>query len=264
MTGEQQASDALRALTREPVQLSDEGLRVVLAALPSTTQRRAWVRLLPDRRLQSMFSATKFVVAGVIVALFGGFLLAGVLPLKPSDDPQPAAVASAPASASPQASPTVTPSMEPTTAPEAVVRTDLVPDVALTVEEVASGVYRILDDGAGHDLATPMSAVLPIDDTGGLWIVSDPRRSMIRLGESGSASWERPWSAMSASIKVAADGTVWALRDSERVGRTALYRLDGTTWIEQPLPHQNDSDGVPGEARESAFESRPTDGCGWH
>jgi hypothetical protein len=33
----------------------------------------------PKWRFQSMFSATKFVVAGVIVALFGGFLLSGVL-----------------------------------------------------------------------------------------------------------------------------------------------------------------------------------------
>jgi hypothetical protein len=33
----------------------------------------------PKWRFQPMFSATKFVVAGVIVALFGGFLLSGVL-----------------------------------------------------------------------------------------------------------------------------------------------------------------------------------------
>jgi hypothetical protein len=33
----------------------------------------------PKWRFQSMFSATKFVVAGAIVALFGGFLLSGVL-----------------------------------------------------------------------------------------------------------------------------------------------------------------------------------------
>ena len=33
----------------------------------------------PKRRFQTMFSATKFIVAGAIVALFGGFLLAGVL-----------------------------------------------------------------------------------------------------------------------------------------------------------------------------------------
>ena len=38
-------------------------------------QQRGWLPPLP--RFRSMFSATKFVVAGVIVALFGGFLLLG-------------------------------------------------------------------------------------------------------------------------------------------------------------------------------------------
>ena len=42
----------------------------------------------PKWRFQSMFSATKFVVAGAIVALFGGFLLAGVL-TQPSDETVP-------------------------------------------------------------------------------------------------------------------------------------------------------------------------------
>ena len=44
----------------------------------------------PKWRFQTMFSATKFVVAGAIVALFGGFLLAGVL-TQPSDESVPAA-----------------------------------------------------------------------------------------------------------------------------------------------------------------------------
>ena len=39
-----------------------------------------------------MFSALKFVAAGVIVALFGGFLLAGVL-TTPSDEEMAPAVA---------------------------------------------------------------------------------------------------------------------------------------------------------------------------
>lgn len=47
----------------------------------------------PNWRFQSMFSAAKFVVASAIVALFGGFLLAGLL-TQPSDDPLPAAHAS--------------------------------------------------------------------------------------------------------------------------------------------------------------------------
>jgi hypothetical protein len=67
----------------------------------------------PKWRFQSMFSATKFVVAGAIVALFGGFLLTGFL-TQPSDQQPPAVGASAAGSpegrveATPTASATVT------------------------------------------------------------------------------------------------------------------------------------------------------------
>jgi hypothetical protein len=47
----------------------------------------------PRLAFQSMFSATRFVVAGAIVALFGGLLLAGML-TQPSDDRLPAVGAS--------------------------------------------------------------------------------------------------------------------------------------------------------------------------
>ena len=50
----------------------------------------------PKWSLQSMFSATKFVVAGVIVALFGGFLLSGVLTQPREDESVPAAVVATP------------------------------------------------------------------------------------------------------------------------------------------------------------------------
>ena len=43
----------------------------------------------------TMFSAVKFIAAGVIVALFGGFLLAGVL-TTPDGDVLPAAVTESP------------------------------------------------------------------------------------------------------------------------------------------------------------------------
>ena len=64
----------------------------------------------PKWRSQSMFSATKFVVAGAILALFGGFLLAGVL-TQPSEEQMPAVGASA--------SPEVNPTVVPTSAPQA-------------------------------------------------------------------------------------------------------------------------------------------------
>jgi Tol biopolymer transport system component len=44
-------------------------------------------------RIPSLFSATRFVVAGTVVALFGGLLLAGLPSLAPSDDWAPAASA---------------------------------------------------------------------------------------------------------------------------------------------------------------------------
>ena len=51
----------------------------------------------------TMFSALKFVAAGVIVALFGGFLLAGVLTTPQSDEMAPAAVTESPSPVSKQA-----------------------------------------------------------------------------------------------------------------------------------------------------------------
>jgi hypothetical protein len=65
----------------------------------------------PKWRFQSMFSATKFVVAGAIVALFGGFLLTGVLTQQPSDEPLPAVGASASASPRDLDSEAMTPSV---------------------------------------------------------------------------------------------------------------------------------------------------------
>jgi len=72
-----------------------------------------------------MFSATKFIVAGVIVALFGGYLLAGVLTPQPSDDSLPAAVS--PASTEPDASKVAAPTTEVTNAPERTATADLLP-----------------------------------------------------------------------------------------------------------------------------------------
>ena len=53
---------------------------------------------------RTFFSATKFAAAAAIVAVFGAFLLLGVL-LPPSDDQEPAASASPDASVSPKPSP---------------------------------------------------------------------------------------------------------------------------------------------------------------
>ncbi len=93
----------------------------------TTTQSPKW-------RFQSMFSATKFVVAGVIVALFGGFLLSGVLTQR-SDEPLPAVGASASAQAEPTEASTSAP--EPTAQAEDVEGTGpVLAWEAVTEEEV--------------------------------------------------------------------------------------------------------------------------------
>jgi uncharacterized lipoprotein YbaY len=53
----------------------------------------------PTRRFPSMFSALKFVAASVIVALFGAFALAGILPSGSPEQAPPAAQATAPGTA---------------------------------------------------------------------------------------------------------------------------------------------------------------------
>ena len=69
----------------------------------------------PKWHSQSMLGATKFVVAGAIVALFGGFLLAGLL-AQPTDERLP---------------PTATADLLET----------------LETEEVGPGVFHVLSDG---------------------------------------------------------------------------------------------------------------------
>jgi hypothetical protein len=73
-------------------------LREHVRAVPfQTPEQRSWLLRPTTRRFQSMFNATKFVVAGVIVALFGGFLLSGVLN-QPNKEQLPAALATPSAS----------------------------------------------------------------------------------------------------------------------------------------------------------------------
>ena len=57
----------------------------------------------PKWRFQSVFSATKFVVAGVIVALFGGFLLVA-LPFEQQGEGVPGAATGGPGTFSPAGS----------------------------------------------------------------------------------------------------------------------------------------------------------------
>ena len=137
-----------RAQAAEP---ASSTLRDRVLDVPLTTRlgrgRWAWIEV---GRFGSVFSATRFVVAGAIVALFGGFLLAGLL-TQPSDDMAPAAVTASP-------SPTMT--------------EDLLS--GMVTEEVEPGVYRVDGDGI-RDLSVvglPRQRDLTITPDGSVWIYS--------------------------------------------------------------------------------------------
>ena len=150
---------AFRAWSQaEAAEPASATLRVRVLDVPLTTRqgrgRWAWIEV---GRFGSVFSATRFVVAGAIVALFGGFLLAGLL-TQPSDDMAPAAVTASP-------SPTTT--------------EDLLS--GMVTEEVEPGVFRVVRDGTSKDLVVrlPRRATPPrvAGQDGSVWVRDRPRRA---------------------------------------------------------------------------------------
>ena len=96
----QVAAEALR-MAGPPERVDDAAIFTAISA----TRSHSW-------RLQSMFSATKLVLAGAIVALFAGLLVTGVLPPPSERAAAPGAVGTA------DGSPTA--SLSPTPSPDAV------------------------------------------------------------------------------------------------------------------------------------------------
>lgn len=165
------------------------------------------------RRFPTMFGATRFVLAAVIVALFGGFVLAGVV-TQPSDETVPAA-----------------------TDP------DLLPGVDLITEEVEPGVYRVLNDGerdlaALRDPANPWGPayMLEVGLDGGVWRIG-PDREFFRLGDPATHLWtDEPVLIGDEDIEIALDGTVWSANEwrPNGVGKDMhLMSYDGTSWTDE-------------------------------
>ena len=160
-------------------------------------------------RGSTMFSAVKFVAAGAIVALFGGFLLAGVLTTQQGDEVLPAAVTDSPA---PEAT------SEPTEAPTTSVRTDILPGVALNVEEVEPGVLWVRNDGLSA-FAFPVDWEVPYDivagHDGGIYVLEPGHYA--RLGQGGGSAEGHKgfdWNIVDgfpSDVGVAPDGTIWAV-----------------------------------------------------
>jgi hypothetical protein len=192
----------------------------------TTTQSPKW-------RFQSMFSATKFVVAGAVVALFGGFLLSGVLTQQPSDEPLPPAAASA--SASPEVG-----------VSEQSARSDLLPGVDLVTEQVEPGVYRVLSDGV-RDLADGWPDELQISKRnvvagrdGSVWLFrpdpEDDHESSVffRLGAPEERADWTIW--VYDDAVVGPDGVMWVATTDrqQRVPEPRLRSFDGAAWSEYP------------------------------
>jgi hypothetical protein len=182
----------------------ERGLDELLATVATTPQQqRGFLPPLPTWRFQSMFSATKFVVAGVIVALFAGFLLTGLLTTPQGDEIVPAA-------ASPE--------------------TGLLPGVDLVTEEVEPGVERILSDGirdlsvvgVGRGRGRGAPDGLAIAPDGAVWL--DTGSTLVKLGD--PESFPRPATG-EPDLKFSPDGSLWA-----RTAGSFISRLEGEGWSE--------------------------------
>jgi len=190
-------------------------------------------------RFQTMFSATKFVVAGVIVALFGGFLLSGV-PTQPNDERLPAVGASASTTAQPGPTDAVPTSPERSAETEAddTITSDLLPGVDLLTEEVEPGVYRVLSDGH-RDLSKQVYDVT-VTPGGDVWVeLGSPERwDIVRLGEP----------EVSRTLGRKAPGKLFTVGGAPVVSdQTRAQRFDGEAWVDhEPSPCDEVSEGGQG------------------
>jgi len=211
------------------------GLERVMTRVRKTRQRGRWwplpafdrpVSTFPSRELapalipatngrtrprgSTMFSALKFITAGVIVALFGGFLLAGVLTTPNDDLMAPAAVTESPS---------------PMTAEELL--------SGMVTEEVEPGVFRVDHDGV-RDLSSADYWGVFAGQDGSIWL------DFSRLGVAETHDWQLAEHDSLEDLEVTPGGTVWAVavKDDESTLRdewtdrdeSTLRSFDGETW----------------------------------
>jgi hypothetical protein len=146
------------------------------------------------------------------------------------------------------------------------VRSDLSPDLDLEVEEVERGVYRVLDDGAGHDLVAEPPADLTVAPDGSIWLLRatelEPDRpwrdhvdAVFRLGREGTHRFEPadPSRELFSDLAVGTDGVAWVITGA-RHDRGDLGSFDGSSW---PVPTWPD-----GSTRVAGIEATE-DGAVW-
>ncbi|MGD8487348.1 MAG: hypothetical protein PVH07_11995 [Chloroflexota bacterium] len=173
------------------------GWELAPAPIPATNGRQ------PARGF-TMLSAVKFVVAGVIVSLFGGFLLAGILTTPQGDEVVPAAV---------------------TESPSPLTTEDLLS--GMVTEEVDPGVFRIVNDGV-RDLSYPVEFRLGEEPVFEDPLTSPPYREVAPDG----SLWSLGPVADDRSGISSFDGDRWTVRATTTDGLSALaVGPDGTVWV---------------------------------
>ena len=182
-----------------------------MTQIPTVRQRGRWWPLpigsaLPPESQPArspLFSALKFVAAGVIVGLFGGFLLAGVLTTEQGDEITPAAMTDSPSP----------------------MTTDRLLSVGET-EEVEPGVLRVIEDGV-RDLASADNISIVTGRDGGIWLLSEDR--FLRVGTEGTYEWPSGQADSVSDFEIAADGTVWTVQ-AEEDGLSTVRSFDRERW----------------------------------
>ncbi|MEA2026526.1 MAG: hypothetical protein U9O18_07525, partial [Chloroflexota bacterium] len=186
-----------------------------MAQVPQVRQRGRWWPLPIGSALppgsqpvpasgSTAFAALKFVTAGVIVGLFGGFLLAGVLTTQEGDRIDPAAVTDSPS-------------------PMTIER---LLSVAETTE-VEPGILQVVGDGV-RDLASNDNISIVSGRDGGIWLLSEDR--FLRVGAEETHQWPSGQAEAVNAFGVAPDGTVWTVGQGED-GISILRSFDGERWI---------------------------------
>ena len=204
-----------RARSVGPVDVPN-GVARVVARLPQTRQRRRWWPLpvfgrpafLPALNGRqpatgsTMFSALRFIAAAAIVALFGGFLLSGILTTPQRDEMAPAAVTGSPS---------------PVTTEELL--------SGMVTEEVDPGILRVVHDGvrelSNEDLGFPGYSV-DVTPDGSVWVGGgDGEQGLFRLGDASTFDDPTAWQPFK---EVGPDGSLWT------IGEEGIYRFDGQAW----------------------------------
>jgi hypothetical protein len=219
-------------------------VRSAVTAAPSgrwsviTRRLRGGVAPTPTEGGFTMFSIAKYVAAGVIVALFGGFLLSSALTTPQGEEAMPAALTASP-SAEAETEATRPDAPSPVSADETL--------AGFVAEQVEPGVIRVANDGVS-DLEWPLDAGcflgicipnhLMIGLDGSVWVIQAD--GLQQLGEEGVIPFPvatTQWNAWpKPRIRVGADGTPWMASQREvsadEPGRLAssLLSWDGSDW----------------------------------